>query len=99
MSAVLNGTCARTSIGRLGIFSEAVTTHASPTGRLAGSKFAAAMPMIHKPAAQTAAAHMLGMNASPDDVEVDHHLLLWLAQDTLCVVINTSPDGYAFVPN
>ena len=36
--AVLNGTCARTRAGRLGIFSDAVTTHASPAGRFTGSK-------------------------------------------------------------
>jgi hypothetical protein len=71
MSAVLNGTWARTSVGRLGIFSEAVTTHASPTGRLTGSKLAAATTMTHKPAAQTAATQMFGMNASPDDVAGD----------------------------
>jgi hypothetical protein len=77
MSAVLNGTCARTSVGRLAILSEAVTTHASPTGRLTGSKFAAAIVMTHVPAAQTTAAQKLGMNASPDDVAADYQHRSW----------------------
>jgi hypothetical protein len=61
----LKGTCALISIGRLAILSEAVTTQASPAGRLAGSKYAAQTPIAQSAVAQAKAAQALDVNASP----------------------------------
>src|SRR3954469_14270463 len=55
-AAVLNGTLARTSRGRLTILSEAVTTHASPAGRFGVSIRNAPMLTTHRTVAATAAA-------------------------------------------
>jgi hypothetical protein len=56
--------CALTSIGRLLIFSEAVTTQASPGGRFGISYRAAAVQMPQSPVAQMMAAIMFGIWAS-----------------------------------
>jgi hypothetical protein len=55
---------ARTRIRRFRIFSEAVTTHASPAGRLTGSKVVK-QAIAQRPVAQTRAAQRLNMKIRP----------------------------------
>jgi hypothetical protein len=65
VAATFTGTFALTSIGRLAILSEEVTTHASPADRFAGSKYAAEAMITHIAVAQTALPQVPDMKMAP----------------------------------
>ena len=71
VAATFTGTFALTSIGRLAILSEEVTTHASPADRFAGSKYAAAAMITHIAVAQTALLQLPDMKMALKEIELD----------------------------
>src|SRR5829696_7668748 len=86
---VWEGTCARTRIGRFRIFSEPVTTHASPAGRFIGSRVV--KPAIaQRPVAQTRAAQRLDIDNTPPRLRTVTYQLALLLSALKSLVYNIS---------